>query len=144
MVMTSRTNNMAAPAHENKYYYRESKLIASHSDSDSEDAYDVPPELDSDSADSDSDQTLPANMHCTNVRNKKSYIDDSLPSHSTAMLSKPARKSDSDSNLKSHLLQQDYKSKQTAMVQPTVQQPAIPKHGQTRSADGRVNVGKVL
>ena len=47
---------MAAPAtsSENKYYYRESKLLTSQSDSDSEDTYEVPPDLDSDSVDTDS------------------------------------------------------------------------------------------
>ena len=146
--MTSQTNNMAAPASGRKnYYYRESKLITSHSDSDSEDAYEVPPEFDvSDSTDSDSDKT-PANSRANDVRSTKSFIEDSLPNENTAMLLKPyppARKSDSDSNLKSHLLQHDGKGKQTAMVQPTVHQPEIPKHAQTRLADGRVNLGKVL
>ena len=144
--MTSQTNNnMAAPARGGKnYYYRESKLITSHSDSDSEDAYEVPPEFDSDSTDSDSDKTS-ANSRTSDVRSK-SFVEDSLPNDNTAMLSKPyppARKSDSDSNLKGHLLQHGDKGKQTAMVQPTVHQPEIPKHALTRLADGRVNLGKV-
>lgn len=149
--MTSQThndNNMAAIAPGgNQYYYRESKLINSHSDSDSEDAYEVPPELDSDSTDSDTDGALPTNSGSTNiVRNTQSYIEDSLPGHCRGMLAtpfSPARKSESDSNLKGYLIQDQHKGKQTAMVQP-VQQPEIPKHSQTRQVDGRINLGKVL
>ena len=145
---------MAAPAFsQNSYYYRESKLITSHSDSDSESAYEVPPEFDSDSADSDSEtcsdeQRVAVNSsRSTSVPNTKAFVDDSLPNNSLSeMLSRPhppARKSDSDGNIKAHLIQHDYKNKQTALVEP-VQQPEIPKHAQTRSADGRVNLGKVL
>ena len=142
---------MAAPAHgKNTYYYRESKLITSQSDSDSESAYEVPPEFDSDSADSDcephgDEQRVAVNSRPTSVPNTKSFVDDSLPNNSFfGMLPRPhapARKSDSDGNLKAHLIQ--HKNKQTAIVEP-VQQPEIPKHAQTRPADGRVNLGKVL
>lgn len=146
---------MAAPAcssQKSRYYYRESKLITSQSDSDSESAYDVPPELDTDSADSDSEprsdeQGTVVNSRSTSVPNTKSFVDDSLPNSAfSGMLSRPhppARKSDSDGNLKAHLVQHDYKNKQTAMVEP-IQQPEIPKHAQTRLADGRINLGKVL
>ena len=145
---------MAAPARSqnSQYYYRESKLITSQSDSDSESAYEVPPELDSDSADSDSEarsdeQGIVVNSRSTSVPNTKSFVEDSLPNNSfSGMLPRPhppARKSDSDGNLKAHLIQHDYKNKQTAMVEP-IQQPEIPKHAQTRLADGRINLGKVL
>lgn len=149
--MTSQTtndDNMAALARGGKnYYYRESKLITSHSDSDSEDAYEVPPEFDSNSTDSDSDKTS-TNSRANDVRSK-SFVEDSLPGDNTAMLAKPygspARKSDSDGNLKRHLLQHGGKGKQMAMVQPTVHQPEVPKHAAiTRLPDGRVDLGKVL
>ena len=135
MVMSS---NMAAVADDgSKYCYRESKLITSHSDSDSEDAYEVPPELDSNSSDSDIDE-----RSARSSSNARLFVDDSLPpSHSCTKHSAP-RKSDSDSNLKSHLLQQQH-NKKMARVQP-LQQPQVPQHAQTRSADGRVNLGKVL
>ena len=139
---------MAAPARSqnSQYYYRESKLITSQSDSDSESAYEVPPELDSDSADSEpcsDEQGVVVNSRPTSVPNTKSFVDDSLPNNSfSGILPRPhppARKSDSDGNLKAHLIQH----KQTAMVEP-MQQPEIPKHAQTRLADGRINLGKVL
>lgn len=141
----------APPSGGNRYYYRESKLVTTDSDSE-EDAYEVPPELDSDSGDSEGDsdavdQAVPTNSRARSVPDTKAYVDDSLPSNSSVlMLSKPytpARKSDSDGNIKRHLIEQDYKSKQTAMVQP-VRQPEVPRHTQTRPADGRVNIGKVL
>jgi len=138
---------MAAPAAsgENRYYYRESKLIVSHSDSDSEDAYEVPPDLDSDSLDSDSDEAR--SPRSTSVPNAQLFADDSLPSNVSLVTSRPyppARKSDSDSNLKSHLLHTDnIKAKQTAMVQP-VQQPEIPRHTQTRTVNRKVNLAKIL
>ena len=130
------------------YYYRESKLITSNSDSES-DAYEVPPDLDSDSADSDCDPNSDrqgANSLSTSVPNTKSFVDDSLPNNSLsgALLRPhaPARKSDSDGSLKAHLVH-EYKDKQMAMVQP-MQQPHVPKHAQARQVEGRVNLGKIL
>ena len=148
--MSSRENDMAAPVCSSRHYYRESKLI--QSDSDSESAYEVPPELDSDSTDSDSEPRgdehgIIANSRSTSVPNTKSFIEDSLPNSSfSGMLPRPhppAHKSDSDGNLKAHLVQHNHKNRKTAMVEP-IQQPEIPKHAQTRLADGRINLGKVL
>ena len=134
----------------NNFYYRESKLITSNSDSDSDD-YQVPPELESDSEDSDCDSNSDqqrASSHSISVPNTKSFVDDSLPHNSfppeLLRPHAPARKtkSDSDGNLKAHLVSDD-KDKQTAIVQP-IQQPHIPKHAQARQVDGRVNLGKIL
>lgn len=125
---------------ENKYYYRESKLITSQSDSDS-DPYDLPPDVDSDST--DSADSAPVVSPRSSASDIKSFADDSLPNNSlsTQRACPPARSNNPTGNSKSC----DRHSKHAAAVlHPASQKPEIPKHGQTRTTDGRVNLAKVL